>query len=258
MNNTIGIALSGGGVKGMAHLGVLQYLKEIGIKPMVMSGTSAGSLVAVLLAEGYSPKEIFEIGKIEKIFNRSSLQFKSAGLFNSNIFEQILIKYIPHNDLEKLKIPTYITATNLIDAELVVFNKGSIGTAVKASCAVPLVFEPVHFNGAFLCDGGILNNFPADIIKNKCDKLIGINVSNISKSKVKKWNYKNIMERTMRVSINYNITGKKQLCDVYIEPPNMEKYGTFDFKKTNEIFRIGYNYAKNMKIHLNKSIINNN
>jgi NTE family protein len=242
--NKIGVALSGGGIRGMAHLGVLQYLYELGIQPTIISGTSAGSLVGVFLAAGFEPKEILEIGKAEKFFNRSSLKLKSAGLFSTIIFERILNKYIPHDSFEELNIPTYVTATNLVDAELIVFNKGSIAIAVKASCAVPLVFEPVHFEGAFLCDGGILNNFPANLIVDKCDKIIGINVSNIPKSPIVKWSYKTIIERIVKVSINYNVEDKKQLCDVYMEPPKMETYGTFDFSKIDEIYKAGYEYAR--------------
>jgi|TARA_R110002096_G_scaffold26191_1_gene81138 NTE family protein len=244
MNPTIGIALSGGGIRGMAHLGVLQYLYEIGIQPSVISGTSAGSLAGVFLAAGYEPKEILEIGKAEKFFSRSSLELKSAGLFTPNIFKRILNKYIPHDDFDQLLIPIFVTATNLINAELVVFNKGSISTAVKASCAVPLVFEPVHINDAYLCDGGILNNFPTNLIKGKCDKIIGVNVSNIPKSPIVKWSYKAIIERIVKVSINYNVEDKKQLCDIYMEPPKMETYGTFDFSKIDEIYKAGYEYAR--------------
>tara|TARA_R110000744_G_scaffold325657_2_gene431491 strand:- start:8255 stop:9019 length:765 start_codon:yes stop_codon:yes gene_type:complete len=242
--NKIGIALSGGGIRGMAHLGVLQYLYEIGIQPTVISGTSAGSLAGVFLAAGFEPKEILKIGKAEKFFNRSSLKLKSAGLFNTHVFERILNKYIPHDSFEQLNIPVYVTATNLVNAELVVFNKGSIATAVKASCAVPLVFEPVHFEGAFLCDGGILNNFPTNLIKDKCDIIIGINVSNIPESTIVKWSYKTIIERIVKVSINCNVEDKKQLCDMYMEPPKMETYGTFDFSKIDEIYKAGYEYAR--------------
>ncbi|MEQ3665408.1 patatin-like phospholipase family protein [Olleya sp.] len=244
MNPTIGIALSGGGIRGMAHLGILQYLYEIGIQPSVISGTSAGSLAGVFLAAGFEPKEIVEIGKAENFFNRSSLELKSGGLFNTHIFERILNKYIPHDDFEKLNIPMYVTATNLVNAELVVFNKGSIATAVKASCAVPLVFKPVHYKDAYLCDGGILNNFPTNLIKGKCDKIIGVNVSNIPKSSIVKWSYKTIIERIVKVSINYNMEDKKQLCDIYMEPPKMEIYSTFDFSKIDEIYKTGYDYAR--------------
>ncbi|WKL43087.1 patatin-like phospholipase family protein [Flavobacterium sp. ZE23DGlu08] len=247
--NKIGLALSGGGIKGIAHLGVLQYLTELDIKPSIISGTSAGSLVGVFYAAGYSPEEIFKIAKAEKFFNYSNLLVRNGGLFTPDVFEKITKKYITHDKLELLEIPTYVTATDLTNAKLHVFSTGSLSTAVKASCCVPLVFHPVFHEGVYLSDGGILNNFPTDIIENKCDKTIGINVSAINKIEGK-MGYKRMIERTLHISLNNSIDSKMNKCNVYIEPPNMGDYGTFEFKKIDEIYQIGYNHAKFLKSEL--------
>lgn len=248
--NKIGLTLSGGGVKGMAHLGVLQYLLELGIKPSLIAGTSAGSLVGAFYAAGFSPKEILEIGKIEKIFNYSNF-FKrnGVGLFSTDVFGDIVKKYIAHDTLELLEIPLYITATDLTNAKLKVFNKGSLSTAIKASCCVPLIFQPVLFEGAYLTDGGILNNFPVNLLQDKATKIIGVNVNslNIMNGKM---SYKKLIERTIQLAIGNSAKTIKDMCDVYIELPNMENYSTFDFKKADEIYQTGYVYAKEKKNEL--------
>ena len=100
MNHTIGLALSGGGIKGIAHLGVLQYMTELGIRPNRIAGTSAGSLVGVFYAAGYRPKEILDIAKAEKFFNYSNLLLKRGGVFTPDVFEKIIKKYIPHDSFE--------------------------------------------------------------------------------------------------------------------------------------------------------------
>lgn len=250
--NKIGLTLSGGGIRGMAHLGVLEYLLEIGIKPSIISGTSAGSLVGVFYAAGYTPREILEIGKAEKFFGYSNIKLKWSGLFSADIFDNILTKYIKQNTIEELSIPVYIVATDLTNAQQHIFDSGSIITAVKASCCVPLVFEPVKFEDIYLCDGGILNNFPVDVIKSQCDELIGVNVSNIEELSIKNWSYRKVLERTIKISINNNSFNQKELCNVYLEPPSISNYGTFDYGKSDELFQLGYNYAKSIKDNFNK------
>ena len=110
-NNTIGITLSGGGFRGVAHLGVMQYLKELGIELDAVSGASAGSLIGAFIAEGYTPIEILQFSKIEKFFNYSDISPKNGGFFNTVIFEKIIKKYIPHDSFEGLKIPLYVSVT---------------------------------------------------------------------------------------------------------------------------------------------------
>ncbi|AOW19756.1 patatin-like phospholipase family protein [Urechidicola croceus] len=248
----LGLALSGGGIRGVAHLGVLQYLTELGIKPSVIACTSAGSLAGAFYAAGFEPEEIFKIGKSEKFFSFSNLFKRSGvGLFSTDVFENIIKKYISHNTIESLDIQLYITATDLTNAKLKIFSEGSLGTAIKASCCIPLVFQPVLFEGAYLTDGGILNNFPVNLLEGKVDKIIGINVNKLNAVQGK-MGYKRIIERTVQVAIGNSVTTSKNKCNLYIEPPNMHNYRTFDFKKIDEIYKIGYEYAQSCKKELLK------
>ncbi|MCM2303045.1 MAG: patatin-like phospholipase family protein [Flavobacteriaceae bacterium] len=247
--SNIGVAFSGGGVKGIAHLGILKYLTEIGIKPSVISGTSAGSLVVAFYSEGYEPREIFKIGKEENFFSQSNLLIRNGGLFNPDVFSNIIKKYIPHDTIENLEIPIYITATDLTNAKLVVFTEGSLALAIKSSCSVPLIFQPVLHNGNMLIDGGLLNNLPVDIIQNKCDKIIGIDVNSVIKMDGKV-SYRGIIERTIHIAVNKNSENKKGMCHLYMEPLYQKNYKMFDFKKMDEIYELGYLYAQNFKDEL--------
>lgn len=245
----IGIALSGGGFRGFAHLGVLQYLFEQGIIPSVISGTSVGSLVGVMIAEGYEPEELFKMGRSIKFANSIRGLGAKAGIFPTNTLKDFILKYIPHNSIEKLKIPSYIVSTNLSESNLLVFNEGPIDIAVRASCSFPLVFQPLYYNHSYLSDGGILNNFPVDIIEGKCDKIIGINISPISKI-VGEMNIAALLKRTVQTAINSNVNHKIEVCDLYIEPKDIGSYGIFDTKKSDELYKLGYQSAKEMHEHI--------
>lgn len=241
--SNIGLALSGGGIRGIAHLGVLEYLEEIGIKPAIISGASAGSLVAAFYAAGYSPKEIQAITKAENFFNFTNLSIINGGIFKSNVFERIVKSYIPHNTIEKLKIAVSVTVTDLTNARTRVFETGDLSLAVRASCCVPLVFQPVQYEGTYLSDGGILDNFPVAPLRTRCDKIIGVNVSAVSRMDGQ-MSYKQLIQRTLELSLNNTIDHKMDWCDVYIEPPNISNYGIFDFDKMDEIFELGYTQAQ--------------
>ncbi len=110
----IGLVLSGGGARGLAHLGVLHALEEFGIEYSVISGCSAGAIIAAFYSEGYKSKEILEIARNRNFFGFSHLQFGKAGLFDMNAFIETYKTYISHNRIEQLKIPIFVDATDII------------------------------------------------------------------------------------------------------------------------------------------------
>lgn len=243
MNNKIGMVLSGGGFRGVAHLGALQYLSEIGIQPDEISGASAGALVGAFIAEGYTPKETLLFCKKEKFFSYSDLSVKNGGLFNTVVFEKIIKKYIPHDSFEGLKRPLYVSVTDLTNASALIFNQGNLSFAVKASCCFPLVFQPVIYNeDTYLCDGGILNNFPVEQVRASCNKVIGMNVNPIYKYKGS-LSYKDIITRIIRITTSRVTVFPETTCDVYLQPDGLDRYSTFDTKKIDELFQLGYQYA---------------
>jgi NTE family protein len=243
-HNKIGITLSGGGFKGIAHLGILKYLFEQGIAADVISGASVGALIGAFIAQGYTPDEILKFSKKERLFHYSDF-FKSKGaLFSTTVFENLIKKYIPHDSFEKLKLPLYVAVTDITNATSLIFNEGSLSFAIKASCCFPLVFQPVLYKkNIYLCDGGVLNNFPVEHIRPICSKVIGINVDPIG-TLDGAIGYKTMIARIIKMTTALKAVHTKHLCDIYFEPEELSKYSLFEVKKTDEIFELGYNYAK--------------
>lgn len=241
-----GFVLSGGGVRGIAHLGVIKALNEFGIYPSMISGTSAGSIVGAFVASGHTPDEILHLAKHAGIFSFSNILFHKQGLFNMNAFEELYLKHIPHNSFEQLNIPLHVTATDIVKGETVYFNKGELSKTLMASSCVPVVFEPISYDGKLLLDGGILNNLPVEPILGKCDKVIGIHVNSISRNR-EHLHMKDLVDRSFHLALSNSVRLKEQDCDLFIEPPEMTRFGMFDLSKADEIFECGYNYAMQMR-----------
>lgn len=245
VNDKIGLVLSGGGFRGVAHLGILQFMYELGVMPDEISGTSAGALVGAFIAEGYAPQEILEFCKNEKFFSYSDVSARNGGLFSTAIFEKIIRKYIPHDSFEGLKRPLYISVTDLTHARSLIFNTGSLSFAVKSSCCFPLVFQPVRYqDSAYLCDGGILNNFPVEQVRASCQKVVGVNASPINKMDDTALSYRGIVERIIRINTSSITKTPENSCDLYLQPEGINQYGTFDSKKIDALFQLGYLYAE--------------
>ena len=247
VNNKLGIVLSGGGFRGIAHLGILEYIRELDIKYDVISGASAGALLGAFIAEGYQPNEVLKIARDEKIMGYSMLSIKRGGFFNSSIFEKIIQKYIPHDSFEGLKMQLFASVTDLTNAQSLIFNHGSLSFALKASCCFPLVFQPVHYkDDIYLCDGGLMNNFPVEQVRAICNKTIGINVNPMNKMEGD-LNFTGIINRIIRIVTSSYKESSKTSCDIYMEPLEINQFTTFDTKKIEAIFDFGYNYAQNFK-----------
>ena len=241
----IGIALSGGGIKGLCHAGVLKALEEQGIKPDIISGVSAGAVVGALYADGYSPDEIAKL--FEDISFRQMTKFRipDGGLFRIDAFENFIFKNMRAKTCEELKIPLRIVATNLDQGQSVVFNKGNLIDPIVASCSVPVLFTPKKINGIYYVDGGVLKNFPVSTIRDDCDKVIGINASPLVADEYK-LSLMNVASRTYHFMFKANILHDKELCDLLIEPVDMGNYDTFEVDKGREIFELGYQSTKQL------------
>ncbi len=235
----IGIALSGGGSRGLAHLGALKALNELGINPSMITGTSAGSLVGALTAAGYSPDFIFETIQSLGIMNSLKFAFNRFGLFKMEKVEEILLKYIPHNSFEKLKIPLTVCATDIEQSEAIYFSEGELIKAVMASCSIPGIFEPIKFQNRILIDGGVTNNLPIEPLEGICDFIIGVNVTPVSNEMVIN-SAKDILMKSLYIAIRSNAGEKLKRCDIAVEPSEIYNYNGLSLAKAKDIYRIGY------------------
>lgn len=247
-SKSIGLALSGGGSKGIAHAGVLKFLEEQNIKPTQIAGSSAGAVVGALYAWGKTPEEILTFFKSIYFFHWKHFTLKKAGIVDSESFIKYFEEIFKDAKMSDLKIPMHITATDMVKGKLKIFNNSSrIVDAVLASSAVPGVISPYQIKGNLYSDGGILNHFPTDVLQGRCDNIIGVYVSPIQKIEAKDLNsIKSVTTRAFDLlSANSNFQ-KFNHCDWVIEPQELVNFSTFETSKTkmDKIFEIGYQAAK--------------
>ena len=239
----IGLALSGGGARGFAHPGAIKAIEDIGLKPDVISGTSAGALAGVFYADGYTPEEMIElfVGKEFKEFGE--IQVPKMGIFGTSGFKRFLKKNLRAKKFEDLQIPLKVVATNLDEGKSVIFEKGPIVDAVVASCCIPIIFNPVNINGSNYVDGGIFMNFPVSPLRSIADKIIGVNVSPIVSRKYN-MTLMGVAERAYHYMSRTNTLLDRQLCDVLIEMEELTHIKTFDLENSYKIFKVGYDHAR--------------
>ena len=167
----IGYALSGGFIKGFAHLGIMQALHEHGIRPEILSGVSAGALAAVFYADGKEPYHIVELFEHHSFKELTTFSINKQGLLKLDSFIDFLNSNLESKTIEELKIPTIITATDLDHGRIVSFKKGKIAERLAASCCMPILFAPIRINNTYYVDGGILMNLPVSPIRKECEKV---------------------------------------------------------------------------------------
>ncbi|ADV48685.1 Patatin [Cellulophaga algicola DSM 14237] len=240
---TIGIALSGGGARAAAHIGVLQALNENGIFPTHISGASGGSVIGALYCSGYAPLEILDLTKTASFLHIFKLGLGFKSIRDMSRLKEFLYYHIKH-DFNELPIPLFLSATNLDSGLNEIMCGGKLIPAIMASCAIPLVFKPVVFNGNTYVDGGVLNNLPVDVLREKSAFVLGSNVSGLEKGK--KINSRlEIAHRCLQLAISTNVAPRLKMCDHAIEIEDAFHFGVFDIQKTQELFDIGYTATVN-------------
>ena len=221
-----GLVLSGGGARGISHIGVLKGLDELGLKFDQIAGTSAGSIVGSLYAYGHSPDRILEIILSTSLFRSMRPAWTWTGLLSLEGLKNTLLTYLPENDFKVLKIPMTIAATEIKRGKTEYFSSGELVPAILASCCVPAVFNPVQYNNGLYVDGGLTDNLPASSIRDEVDFLIGSHCNYISDEFDVK-NFRSVIERSLLIAINGNTKVSKGLCDILIEPPGVGSYSGF-------------------------------
>jgi len=239
----LGIALSGGAARGIAHIGVLRALEENGLYPEVISGTSMGAIIGLLYAAGFSPDEMHEILREERFYKVLGFNFKGAGLFNLNPLKEIFEDKIINNDFSALSKEFFVAVSNLNTARVEVISNGThLFEYVIASASIPFVFPAQNINGQTYIDGGLFNNLPAECLLGRCDRIIGVNVNhNGIVDEVK--GARAIAERSFSLALEQNVKLSRNYCDFYIEPRKLRKFSSWEYDKVDELVEIGYNKA---------------
>jgi NTE family protein len=176
----IGLALGGGAARGFAHVGVIAVLEDAGLRPQLVVGTSAGSLVAALYASGKTSAQLQQtaLNMEEVAITDWMLPIFGRGMFRGDALARYVNDLVAHRTLENMAIPLGIVATDLNSGQAVLFQRGDTGTAVRASSAVPAVFLPVKINGREYVDGGLVSPVPVRFARQMgADVVVAVDIS---------------------------------------------------------------------------------
>ena len=238
----LGVAFSGGGAKAAAHCGALQALKEYGIRPDVVSGTSAGALVAAFWSAGFSPVQMIGMFREMNFFKDIvSPARPRGGLFDSTPLLELIQEKLPYSDIEELPVPVHIVAADMDHGRPKVFSKGKLAPRLVASCSIPVIFKPMVINGVHYMDGGVFQNLPVPAIRGVCEKVIAFSVRQID-SEPYRDNLIHVAMRAYSMMFMSNIMADSRLADTYVEL-NTDGCGVYDMSLTGELFHRGYTDA---------------
>lgn len=239
----IGLALSGGGAKGIMHAGVIKAILERDITISHIAGTSAGALIGALFAAGVSVEDMLVFFQKSNLFHPRKYALNQAGFLKSNLFTAQISNYIKAQNFENLNIKLSVAATDLNNVKSTVFSAGPLYEPLLASAAFPGIFTPVEINGNTYIDGGVMNNFPVDLLAN-CDLSIGSYTNRVDplKGKSLKRSY-DVASRSFAINQYSKDSTKFDLCDILIMPSNLQDFGLFSFKYLEKIMNIGYETA---------------
>ena len=237
----LGLVLSGGGVRGIAHIGAIKALLEHGIVPDIVSGSSAGSVVGALYCNGYSPVEMMEFFKQTPLFHINKFAFSKPGFIDTDKFYPDFKKYFKHDDFSLLKRKLFVTTVDMCAGELKVFESGQLIRPLLASSAFPGLFSPVMIDHILYADGGILDNFPIAPILNRCDRLIGVYASPLNRIESNGLKYSvSVLERAIRINYSKRSHAKFKNCHLMVNPVKLVDFGLLDVGKVQVIHEIGY------------------
>ncbi len=279
----LGLVLSGGGAKGIAHVTVLKEMEAAGLKPDYITGTSMGSIIGGLYAIGYSADQIEDIileidwdqilsnnipmnyisYEEKEYYNRFLIELPvekgkinlPSGVIEGQMLSEALNHYtwpaMKYSHFDELPIPFRCIGTDVSTGEQIIFEDGSLAEAMRASMAIPTAFSAADLDSTLAVDGGVVNNFPADVLKDMgADIIIGVNVTKGFKSAEEVHSMTGILMQMAMLSSNQKLPEQEKLCDVYIQP-DMTGFSNASFSKYMEILDRGRVAAEDKRKELN-------
>lgn len=255
---TVGIALGGGGANGLAHVPLLETLDEMGLRPCRIAGSSIGAVIGALYASGMSGAEIRSL--IAEFFLSSEDRFASGllseqarswldlvevelgngGLLSSEGLIAFLFEQLKASTFEELAIPLSVTAADLWTREEIVFDSGPLLPAVQASMALPGVFEPVRHQGRVLVDGGAVNPVPFDLLLDRCDIVVAVDVAGVrTRPENGETSYFETVFNSVKVMQQAIVSAKlkQRRPDIYLEPRIVD-VRALEFYRADEVFEM--------------------
>ena len=259
----LGLALGGGGAKGIAHIAFLEKLDEMGVTPSVVAGTSMGAIVGAVYCAGQKAGDMMAV--LEKLDEKASRRKKGGLLlrlstatpaYRGEFMKRFIDSLLPVKTFEELKIPLKIVAVDFYSLEEKVFTSGSLLDAVMASAALPPGVYPYPIGDHYYIDGGAVNLVPATVIKNECDVLAAIDVSSVMPTKLtKKPTTKNARIAMITASSKALLAYKMAEAgtDLFYKVL-FDNIGTLDFFKFREAYATGLNYVERFEDEIIKKL----
>ena len=236
----IGLCLGGGGTRGYAHLGALKAFEEYGIKFDVVAGTSVGSLVGAIYCSNINFNKMFEISKTvqPKEIRKSKFGFMPS---STEGLQKLIKDNVPFTNIEELPIKLWVVVVDLKTGLEHDFDHGEIASLVAGSCAVPAIFTPVAYKDYNLIDGGVLNNIPANVLKEDgCDIVITVDVNSTRGSGTESLKTVDSIMASFSIMMKNNSKSGYTYSDLIIKP-DIKKYKSTKIEGANEMIEEGYN-----------------
>lgn len=237
--------LSGGGARGIGHLGVLQAFAEVGVVPDAISATSAGALVGAFIAAGLSTAECTALLREEWQLHRTRWKLLRGELLTQRRIGDFLRTCLPCRTFEELKIPLHVSATDLERGGQRIFRKGELIPALLAASAVPVIFPPVVIDGVPYVDGGLSNNLPVEPFLDRKGDVIAVYVNPLPPYSAQR-SLRRTLDRTFHLSFREMVMRSAQGCHLYVEPTALAQFGMFDLSRGAEIQRLAYMHTRHM------------
>lgn len=276
----IGLVLSGGGAKGIAHVGVLKVLEELNIPIDYIGGTSMGSIIGGLYAYGYSAHEMDSILRAADwstllndkpdwtdVFYTSKTNYLLRlpfgfgenstitpigflkGQHINNLFYTLTSQAYKSKSFEEFNTPFFCVAANIVDGQIAYLDSGNLAMAMRASMAVPGIFAPVRIGDMLLVDGGVLNNFPVDkMLEKGVDYVIGVDVGFSYMGADHVNSFMDVLEEVVFMGSKNRVMSNRNHCDIFIQP-NMKGYTTTSFSKADSLMARGESAARKPEIY---------
>ncbi len=254
MTTQLGLALSGGTARSIAHVGVLKALLEAGINPDYLAGTSGGSIVAIMLASGRSIEELEEIAHSMSWSKLASIKLSRLGFASSKRIEKTMDELLNGMTFSQLKIPCAVTATDLTTGEKKIFTEGPISRAVRASCSIPQIFLPVEIHGRYYVDGGLSEYMPVQTLRDMgATYTVGVHLAGARRMHEQPSNLLQLIMQLITLISRQNLSVSLKHAD-YVIAPDIDDFSAFDFGPTEELMLLGYETATQHTDRIKQSI----
>jgi len=237
----ITLSLSGGGLRGAAHVGVIKFLEEQGIEISAVAGSSAGAIVGLFLASGHNSDEMYQFLKDLQKRDLFTLG-KSTGIFTMSRLEEKIQNFISITDYKELNIPCYTCVTDINKGEYHYINNGNPIPYTIASSTITPLFEAKKIGDEFYLDGGFSDNLPVKPLKKYKEKNLAININPLRSEDLN--SFKSLLIRTILIMIRSNSMGAKKLSDAYLEIKGVANMHLFNFAEIDSAYESGYNEIK--------------